>query len=137
MWRPGSWPGQQLHLNVVENENPGPVVGFGNPSAVLFSYGASTPGPTIRMQGDEILFVKLRNMLGPDAGQSGVGPNPDPNSLTPDLAAAVAAGKAAGRTALEVLGADARWPAVLEMEDDGWRVAYEGRCETGAGPGGG
>ena len=61
VWRPSDWPGEQLHLNVVENENPGPVVGFGNPNAVLFSYGGITPGPTIRMKGDEILFAKLRN----------------------------------------------------------------------------
>jgi hypothetical protein len=38
---------------------------------------------------------------------------------------------------LEVMGADARWPAVLETDDDGWRLVHEGRCETGAGPSGG
>ncbi|MDQ3657868.1 MAG: hypothetical protein M3457_22685, partial [Chloroflexota bacterium] len=45
VWRPSDWPGQQLELNVVENENPGATVGFGNPNAVLFSYNAATPGP--------------------------------------------------------------------------------------------
>lgn len=85
VWRPGEWPGQQLHLNVVENENPGSVVGFGNPSAVIFSYGGITPGPTIRMRGDEVLFVKLRNLLGEDAGMSFVGAYPDPKELTPAL----------------------------------------------------
>jgi FtsP/CotA-like multicopper oxidase with cupredoxin domain len=85
VWRPSDWPGQQLHLNVVENENPGPVVGFGNANAVLFSYGGITPGPTIRMRGDETLFVKLRNLLGQDFGSTAVGPNPDLNELTPCL----------------------------------------------------
>ena len=70
VWRPGDWPGQQLHLNVVENESPGSAVGFGNPGAILFSYGGNTPGPTIRMRGDETLFVKLRNLLGEDLGNS-------------------------------------------------------------------
>ncbi len=77
VWRPGQWPGQQLHLNVVENENPGPIVGFGNPSAVLFSYNGATPGPTIRMKGDETLSVRLRNMLGQNFGSTTVGPYPD------------------------------------------------------------
>src|SRR3954470_3993867 len=34
IWRPGEWPGQRLDLNVVENENPGAIVGFGNQTAV-------------------------------------------------------------------------------------------------------
>jgi len=76
VWRPSDWPGQQLHLNVVENQNPGPAVGFGNAGAILFSYGGDTPGPTIRMKGDETLFVKLRNLLGQDFGQTFVGPFP-------------------------------------------------------------
>ncbi len=76
VWRPSDWPGQQLDLNVVENQNPGIAVGLGNPGSVLFSYGGDTPGPTIRMRGDETLFVKLRNLLGQDYGQSFVGPFP-------------------------------------------------------------
>lgn len=78
VWRPSDWPGQQLDLNVVENENPGPIVGAGNASAVLFSYNGGTPGPTIRMRGDETLFVRLRNHLGLDRGTTYVGPFPDP-----------------------------------------------------------
>src|SRR4051794_40843919 len=54
IWRPSDWPGRQLDLNVTENENPGAIVGFGNETAVLFSYGGGTPGPTIRMRGDEV-----------------------------------------------------------------------------------
>ena len=84
VWRPRDWPGQQLDLNVVENENPGETVGFGNPSAVLFSYNGATPGPTIRMRGDETLLVKLRNLLGQNFGTTFVGPYPDVNAL-PDV----------------------------------------------------
>lgn len=90
VWRPGDWPGQQLTLNVVENENPGEIVGFGNPSAVLFSYNGATPGPTIRMRGDETLLIRLRNLLGQNFGTTHVGPYPDPNpaalpnGVTPD-----------------------------------------------------
>ena len=77
VWRPGDWPGQQLELNVVENQNPGIGVGLGNPGSVLFSYGGNTPGPTIRMKDDETLFVKLRNLLGLDFGDTYVGPYPN------------------------------------------------------------
>src|SRR5688572_18765022 len=56
VWRPSDWPGQQLALNVVENENPGVIVGLGNPGDILFSYNGATPGPTIRMKGDETLL---------------------------------------------------------------------------------
>jgi hypothetical protein len=42
-WLPGEWPGQRLDLNVVENENHGSIVGFGNQTAVLFSYGGARP----------------------------------------------------------------------------------------------
>jgi FtsP/CotA-like multicopper oxidase with cupredoxin domain len=81
VWRPGDWPGQQLELNVVENENPGDIVGFGNPSAILFSYNGATPGPTIRMRGDETLLLRLRNLLGLNYGSTWVGPYPDPKEL--------------------------------------------------------
>ena len=81
VWRPGDWPGQQLDLNVVVNQNPGIEVGLGNPGSVFFSYGGNTPGPTIRMRGDETLFVKLRNLLGEDCGSTFVGPFPDLNDL--------------------------------------------------------
>ena len=87
IWRPSDWPGEQLQLNIVENENPGPIVGFGNQSAVLFSYNGATPGPTIRMRGDEILYVRLRNLLGENFGTTFVGPYPDPAALPgPDVA---------------------------------------------------
>src|SRR3954471_17319809 len=80
VWRPSEWPGQRLALNVVENENPGAIVGFGNQTAVLFSYGGGTPGPTIRMRGDEVLLATVRNMLGRNFGATPLGPYPDPIS---------------------------------------------------------
>ena len=85
VWRPGEWPGQQLDLNVVENQNPGIEVGLGNAGSVLFSYGGNTPGPTVRMRGDEALDVKLRNLLGEDCGVTFVGPFPDLNELVGEV----------------------------------------------------
>jgi FtsP/CotA-like multicopper oxidase with cupredoxin domain len=101
VWRPGDWPGQQLDMNVIENENPGPIVGFGNLSAVLFSYNGSTPGPTIRMKGDETLLVRLRNLLPQDLGRTFVGPFPDPapGARPPGFDASIAMSKAAARAA--------------------------------------
>jgi FtsP/CotA-like multicopper oxidase with cupredoxin domain len=64
VWRPVGT--DQLRLNVVENEG-----GF------RFSYGGKSPGPTIRMRGDETLYVHLQNDLGPDDGTMPIGPNPD------------------------------------------------------------
>ncbi|MCB1804761.1 MAG: hypothetical protein KDJ99_06315, partial [Candidatus Competibacteraceae bacterium] len=66
VWRPSMWPNQQLHLNLVENGAPFAVTGAGfeNLRPLLFSYNGITPGPTIRMNGDETLSVELRNLLG-------------------------------------------------------------------------
>jgi FtsP/CotA-like multicopper oxidase with cupredoxin domain len=89
VWKPSDWPGQALHLNVMENESPGPSVGFGNNSRILFAYNGSTPGPTIRMQGNETLNLKVRNLLGEDLGQTPVGPSPDLVDLPPELKAMV------------------------------------------------
>ena len=97
VWRPGDWPGDQLDLNVVENQNPGLEVGLGNPGSVFFSYGGNTPGPTIRMRGDETLSVKLRNMLGEDCGQTFVGPFPDTNEIPTEAQVAAAKAKATAR----------------------------------------
>lgn len=85
IWRPSEWPGRSLDLNVVENENPGAIVGFGNRTAVLFSYGGGTPGPTIRMRGDEVLLMTLRNVLGPNRGMTMFGPYPAPEELPKNL----------------------------------------------------
>ncbi len=85
VWRPSEWPGQQLEMNVVENQSPGDIVGYGNPSAILFSYNGATPGPTIRMRGDETLLLRLRNLLGANEGTTYVGPYPDPNELPDNI----------------------------------------------------
>ena len=83
VWRPDDWPGKQLNLTVVENASPIAITGTGfeNVRPLLFSYGGITPGPTIRMPGNSTYYLELRNLLGLDAGQSFVGPYPDPNAL--------------------------------------------------------
>ncbi|WP_428357036.1 hypothetical protein [Methyloprofundus sp.] len=83
VWRPDDWPGKQLNLTVVENASPIAITGTGfeNVRPLLFSYGGITPGPTIRMPGDSTYYLELRNLLGLDAGQSFVGPYPDPAAL--------------------------------------------------------
>ncbi len=85
VWRPSDWTGQQLSLNVVENQNPGPPIGLGNIGASLFSYGGTAPGPTIRMRGDETLLLKLRNFLDKDWGTTFVNEYPDPGPLPAEL----------------------------------------------------
>ena len=74
-------------MNVVENTTPiaGIGTGFENIRPVLFSYNGISPGPTVRMQGDEILYLKLRNLLGLNAGSTITGPYPDPNGLPPGV----------------------------------------------------
>ncbi|REJ74813.1 MAG: hypothetical protein DWQ36_14040 [Acidobacteria bacterium] len=127
VWKPSLWPGQQLQLNVVENEVPGPIVGFGNDSSVLFSYGGITPGPTIRMKGDEILFVKLRNLLGEDLGKTPVGPAPDLNELTPELDAAI---EKAGGDPYSVIPADVREDFCLGEHTNGQHSAHVSNLHT-------
>lgn len=78
VWKVGDWPNNALQLRVVENENPVAIVGFGNPGAVLFSYGGQTPGPTIRMRGDETLRIDLLNLLKEDFGTTFIKNFPDP-----------------------------------------------------------
>jgi FtsP/CotA-like multicopper oxidase with cupredoxin domain len=87
VWRPWDWPSGQLHLTLVENAAPVAVTGSGfeNVRPLLFSYGGITPGPTIRMYGDDILKVNLRNLLGLDQGFTAVGPNPDLGALPPGV----------------------------------------------------
>lgn len=80
VWRPSKWPGQPLVMNVVENAAPIAVTGanFANGKPLLFSYNGTTPGPTIRMKGNETLYIHLRNMLGLNPGKTAIGPCPDP-----------------------------------------------------------
>jgi FtsP/CotA-like multicopper oxidase with cupredoxin domain len=84
VWKPGKWPGETLHMNVVEHQTPSSVVGLGNPNAALMSYNGATPGPTIRMRGDETLKVKLFNHLGLNRGTTVIGEAPDPGYFIKD-----------------------------------------------------
>ena len=77
VWRPDVFPEQWLQLNIVEHQSPSVVVGFGNPAAALFTYNGAIPGPTVRIQGDGTLRLRLVNHLGLNAGSSPIGPAPD------------------------------------------------------------
>ncbi|MBV7333031.1 multicopper oxidase domain-containing protein [Chloroflexi bacterium TSY] len=80
-WVQRDWPGQELELNVVEHAAPIAIFGdihIPNPDRdladtnvgqLLFSYGGISPGPTIRVRGDETLHIKVRDLLGPNIGQ--------------------------------------------------------------------
>ena len=85
LWRPEQWPDAALELNVVRNQNPGLSPSPGNPHPLLFSYNGTSPGPTIRVESNGVLRVKVRNLLGLNKGQTQVGPSPDPVDITPDM----------------------------------------------------
>jgi FtsP/CotA-like multicopper oxidase with cupredoxin domain len=70
VWSPNGT--EQLVHTVVENQN-----GF------RFSYDGASPGPTVRMRGNETLYVRLQNDLSEDVGTTPVGPNPDPGEGYP------------------------------------------------------
>ena len=88
VWRPADWPGQPLVLNVVGNPNPPRAVSPGNRFTPLYSFNGTSPGPTIRVRGNERLRVTVRNHLGPNLGRVPVGPCPDPFEQRPDVFAA-------------------------------------------------
>ena len=100
IWRPSEWPGQPLTLNVVGNAHPPRATSPGNRFTPLYSFNGSSPGPTIRMRGDETLRVTLRNHLGPNMSRVPKGPAPDPFEVHPDvlLAAFCRMQKAAGQS---------------------------------------
>jgi FtsP/CotA-like multicopper oxidase with cupredoxin domain len=99
VWRPSEWPGEALALHVVGNVHPARATSTGNRFTPLYSFNGSSPGPTIRMRGDEKLRIKLRNMMGPNFGSVPKGPAPDPFELPPAVldAAFCAMAKAEGR----------------------------------------
>ena len=84
-WRPEFWPGANLELNLVENQNLGNSPSPGNPTPALFSYNGTSPGPTVRVRSDGTLLVKVRNTLGLNENQTPVGPTPDAFEFTPDV----------------------------------------------------
>jgi len=100
VWRPADWPNQPLALNVVGNAHPPRATSPGNRFTPLFSFNGSSPGPTIRMRGDQQLRVTLRNHLGFSMGRVPKGPAPDPFEVRPDLltAAFCRMQKQAGKT---------------------------------------
>ncbi|HET7218597.1 MAG TPA: multicopper oxidase domain-containing protein [Vicinamibacterales bacterium] len=99
VWRPSEWPGQSLALNIVGNAHPPRATSPGNRFTPLFSFNGSSPGPTIRMRGDESLRVTLRNHLGPNMSRVPRGPAADPFEVRPDVldAAFCRMQKAAGK----------------------------------------
>jgi len=84
-WRPESWPGSNLDLNVVENQNPGNSPSPGNPTPSIFSYNGTSPGPTVRVRSDGTVCFKVRNTLGLNWQETPVGPAPDPFEFVPDV----------------------------------------------------
>jgi FtsP/CotA-like multicopper oxidase with cupredoxin domain len=85
IWRPSDWPNQPLALNVVGNAHPPRATSPGNRFTPLFSFNGSSPGPTIRMRGDEQLRITLRNHLGFSSGLVPKGPAPDPFEVHPEV----------------------------------------------------
>ena len=85
IWRPADWPGQALDLNVVERNEPNKAPSPGQIFPGQFSFGGISPGPTIRVRGDGIIRIRLRNLLGADFGKMWLGPSPDPGSITPEM----------------------------------------------------
>ena len=53
IWRPSEWPNQSLALNLVGNAHPPRATSTGNPYTPLFSFNGVSPGPTIRLRGNE------------------------------------------------------------------------------------
>ncbi len=88
IWRPSEWPNQSLALNLVGNAHPPRATSTGNPYTPLFSFNGVSPGPTIRLRGNDRLRVTLRNHLGPSMGRVPKGPAADPFEVHPDALAA-------------------------------------------------
>jgi len=103
VWRPADWPNQPLALNIVGNAHPPRAISPGNGSTPLYSFNGSSPGPTIRLRGDERLLVTLRNHLGPNLSRVPKGAAADPFEVRPELldAAFCRMQKTAGNTCAE------------------------------------
>jgi FtsP/CotA-like multicopper oxidase with cupredoxin domain len=61
----------------------------GDTNGLRFSYGGVSPGPTVRMRGDQTLHLRIENTLGPDLGLSAPGPAVDPGAGYPGPEGAV------------------------------------------------
>jgi FtsP/CotA-like multicopper oxidase with cupredoxin domain len=134
VWRPADWPNQSLDLNVVERNEPDKAPSQGQIFPGQFSFGGISPAPTIRVRGDGVIRIRLRNLLGADFGKMWIGPCADPLSLPPEIAFAFEreVAKAAGKpipektnpafNILEHLDALAQYLSVRTMD---------GHCMTG------
>ena len=85
IWRPSDWPDQPLALNIVGNPHPPRATSPGNRFTPLYSFNGSSPGPTIRLRGNERLLVTLRNHLGPNLSRVPRGAAADPFEVHPDV----------------------------------------------------
>ncbi|MDQ3349589.1 MAG: multicopper oxidase domain-containing protein, partial [Acidobacteriota bacterium] len=85
IWRPSDWPDQPLALNIVGNAHPPRATSPGNRFTPLYSFNGSSPGPTIRLRGNERLLVTLRNHLGPNLSRVPRGAAADPFEVHPDV----------------------------------------------------
>ena len=89
LWRPEQWPGEELELVVVRNQNPGQSPSPGNPAPAVFSFNGASPGPTVRVRNDGEVRFKIRNTLGLNESRVQAGPSPDPVDMVPDTERAV------------------------------------------------
>jgi len=83
VWRPEDWPDDHLELNVIRNQNPAPSTSPGVQVPTLYSYGGTSPAPTIRARGDAVVKVRVRNHMGLDRQETPVGPCPDLVDILP------------------------------------------------------
>lgn len=84
-WKPADWPGAQLELNVVANQNPGNSPSPGNLGGSIFSYNGHTPAPTIRVKSDGEVRIKIRNLMGLNRAETPIGQSPDPFEFPPEV----------------------------------------------------
>jgi hypothetical protein len=75
--------GSGARLDVVERNEPNKAPSAGQIFPGQFSFGGISPGRTIRVRGDGIIRIRLRNLLGADFGKMGLGPSPDPPRSLP------------------------------------------------------
>jgi FtsP/CotA-like multicopper oxidase with cupredoxin domain len=85
IWRPAEWPNRLLDLNVVAIDRAGTAAAPGQLFPPQFSFGGISPAPTVRMRGDDVLRVRVRNLLGVNHGTMAIGPCPDAIDITPGM----------------------------------------------------
>jgi FtsP/CotA-like multicopper oxidase with cupredoxin domain len=133
IWRPSEWPNQSLALNLVGNAHPPRATSTGNRYTPLFSFNGVSPGPTIRLRGNERLRVTLRNHLGPSMGRVPRGPAADPFEVHPAaLAAAFCRMQTAvGQPCTEPPAANVIFGHFHEFYEDSPNDLVDTRCISG------